>query len=120
MVRSIEDCKSGVDALKEEYTKLTKTNKSESVLDEWYTESFQDNDFLDYVPGKDLQLWIKKHKKTVMSSIKEALVEGLYFALTFTVVGFCNSPNQSHRPTYNDKHGKFHGFFFSFFSSRIW
>ena len=76
MVRTIEDCKSGVDALKEEYTRLTTTNKSESVLDEWYTESFQDDNFLDYVPAKDLQLWIKKHKKTALSSVKEALVEG--------------------------------------------
>ena len=77
MVRSIEDCRSGVDALKEEFKQLTKTNESESVLDEWYTEPFLDEEFLHYVPQKDLKLWIKKHNKTILSSIKEALVEGM-------------------------------------------
>ena len=77
MVRSIEDCKSGVDALKEESTELAKTNKSESILDEWYTSSFLDGEFLDYVPEKDLQLWIKNNGKTALSSIKEALIEGM-------------------------------------------
>ena len=76
MVRSIEDCISGVDALKEKSTYLTKTNRSESVLDEYYTEPFQDKQFFDYVPESDLQLWIKNNKKTALSSIKEALIEG--------------------------------------------
>jgi hypothetical protein len=77
MVRSIEDCKSGVDALKEVSTTLTKTNQSENVLDEWYTEAFQQEEFFDYVPEKDLQLWIRNHKKTASTSINEALVEGM-------------------------------------------
>ena len=77
MVRSIEDCKSGIDALKQEYKHLTSTNDPESVLDEWYTELFLENDFFAYVPDKDLQLWIKTYKKTALTSIKEALVEGI-------------------------------------------
>ncbi|XP_028399408.1 uncharacterized protein LOC114522845 [Dendronephthya gigantea] len=76
MVRSVEDCISGVDALKEKSKYLTKTNRSESVLDEEYTAPFQAKDFLDYVPESDLQLWIKNNKKTASSSIKEALTEG--------------------------------------------
>ena len=80
MVRSIEDCKAGVDALKEEFIELAKTNKPEKCLDEWYTEPFQKSEFLDYVPASDLQLWIKNHKKTALTSIKEALVEGMFKA----------------------------------------
>ena len=105
MVRSVEDCKSGGDALKEVFTELTKTNQSKSVLDEWYTEPFQDEEFLDYVPDKDLLLWIKNHKKTVSNSLKEALVEGMYLAtLTFTVKFCAIAPNTTMS---NDKYGTF-------------
>ncbi len=105
MVRSVEDCKSGVDALKEVFTELTKTNQSKSVLDEWYTEPFQDEEFLDYVPDKDLLLWIKNHKKTVSNSLKEALVEGMYLAtLTFTVKFCAIAPNTTMS---NNKYGTF-------------
>ena len=79
MVRSIEDCRSGVDALKEQFKHLTKANESESVLDEWYTEPFLDEEFLHYVPEKDLQLWVRNHKKTISISIEEALVEGIVY-----------------------------------------
>lgn len=77
MVRSIEDCRSGVDALKEQFKHLTKVNESESVLAEWYTEPFLSEEFIHYVPEKDLQLWIRNHKKIISTSIKEALVEGM-------------------------------------------
>ena len=79
MVRSIEDCRSGVDALKEQLKHLTQANDSESVLDEWYTEPFLDEEFLHYVPQKDLQLWVRNHKKTISISIEEALVEGIVY-----------------------------------------
>ena len=74
----MEDCRSGVDAIKEISKHISHTNKSESVLNEWYTSLFLDKEFFEKLSSSDLEQWIVKKNKTVQQSIKEALIKGRY------------------------------------------
>ena len=77
MVRSIEDCRAGVDAIKSEVSKkMSQTNKSESVLEEWYMLKFQTPAFYDHLSKEDHELWVENKGKNPLESVQEALIKG--------------------------------------------
>ncbi|KAK3744963.1 hypothetical protein QZH41_008490, partial [Actinostola sp. cb2023] len=78
MVRTQIDCRSGVDAMKQIFKRISTTNDSREILKDWFTTQFQKASFLAGLEdGVDKQ-WQSKHAgKGISASIKDALVQGL-------------------------------------------
>ena len=76
MVRSTEDCRSGVDAIKDRFKKLSQANRPEAILKEWYTIMFQTQEYYNNIAVNESELWKKKKTKTPLESVQEALIAG--------------------------------------------
>jgi hypothetical protein len=76
MVRSVYNCKSGLDAFKEMYEKIAKENKPEDILKEGFLAHFSKDLFTRSLSNEDRLQWMKMKGKEVSASIDEALVEG--------------------------------------------
>ena len=76
MVRSIYNCKSGLEAFKQKFRRTTKNNNPTAILEEPYLEAFLDESYIDHLSEKDKMDWWQRKGKHVSVSIEEALVEG--------------------------------------------
>ena len=95
MVRSIEDCRSGTDAIKELFKRISQTNTAESILDEEFTSFFQTEEFFESISSEDEKLWITEKHITVLESVQEALVKGnimlyIMFIMLYIMYNMCN------------------------------
>ncbi len=81
MVRSIYNCKSGLDAFKVPFKKTTKDNNPKDILKERFVLHFREESYTKALSDEDRIEWLKMKGKNVFTSIDEALVEGQAFLL---------------------------------------
>ena len=78
MIRTKIDCRSGVDAMKQKYIKMTSSNDTRQILNEWFTGTFQKPSYLARLETGVEKQWQSKHNgQNISQSIKDALVKGL-------------------------------------------
>ncbi|KAK3734010.1 hypothetical protein QZH41_009863, partial [Actinostola sp. cb2023] len=76
MVRNIESCKAGIDALKFEHQQISLYNAT-GVLKEWYAAKLLSPMFYIKITKQMDKEWTKTHKMNVSESVKQYLVEYL-------------------------------------------
>ncbi|KXJ22647.1 uncharacterized protein LOC110252025 [Exaiptasia diaphana] len=76
MVRSVEECKAGLDAIKRTAFKVA-LNGPEGILKEGAVQDLLSPNFLKHIMSKseDLKKWEQKHEKSVNESVREFLVD---------------------------------------------
>ncbi|XP_068693503.1 uncharacterized protein [Montipora foliosa] len=77
MVRSVEECKAGLDSIKRRYLNVSLFNET-GVLQEWYVEPLLEKDFYSNITVEVDNQWKSSHEgKNVRETIKEWLVKYL-------------------------------------------
>ena len=76
MVRSVHNCKSGIDAFKEDFSKIARDNDPNDVLSEWFVKLYLRADFSKSLSKGDRDEWMDKYKKSFEQSVNDSLVEG--------------------------------------------
>jgi len=82
MIRSVEECEAGINAIKEKYLNVSLHNET-GVLSEWYVQPFLDPDYYTGITKETDDEWKKTHDgKNVSETIKEYLVTYLGAPIT--------------------------------------
>jgi succinyl-CoA synthetase beta subunit len=76
MVRSVYNCKSGLNAFKQHFKKTTKDNNPNDILEEPHVKRYREELYIEALSDDDTREWLRMKGKTVSASIDEALVEG--------------------------------------------
>ena len=76
MVRSVFVCRSGLNALKEEFKKIAKRNDPKDVVRESFVEKLRNETFLKEISKSEQLTWLAKKRKNMSQSLDEALIEG--------------------------------------------
>lgn len=96
MVRTKIDCRAGVDALKQNYKKMSTANDAREILKEWFTANFQKEFYLSKLEDGVDELWKSKHAgKNVAESIKDALVKGFGEPM-FNLLNYLDKDHMKH------------------------
>ena len=77
MVRSRYNCKSGIDAFKQEFKKISSKNDSKEVLNEWFVRHYIKAEFSKNLSTEDSDRWFTKYNKTFMQSVNDSLIEAI-------------------------------------------
>lgn len=77
MVRSVYNCKSGLNAFKQHFKKTTKDNNPNDILEEPHVKRYREELYIEALSDDDTREWLRMKGKTVSASIDEALVEGI-------------------------------------------
>lgn len=79
MVRSKFNCKSGIDAFKQSFKKISSENNPREVLSEWFVKYYIEAEFTKNLTDAHRSEWKKKYEKSFEQSVNDSLVEGRYW-----------------------------------------
>jgi len=74
MVRSVEDCKSGLNSISGRFKQVSRKNKNAILEESFVRNGIKDKDYLKKLESTVQSSWRAKYKKSVQESIDEALI----------------------------------------------
>ena len=74
MIRSVDDCKAGIDAVKHTYLKISLYGEK-AVLNSWFMKFVVDDEFLSDIKDEEKQKWLKEKGENVSDTVEKAFIE---------------------------------------------